>query len=40
MSLKDASEIEDFYDKKWGKEKRQSFLNRRRHQLDAKYDSY
>jgi hypothetical protein len=40
MSLNDAIEIEDFYDKKWSKEKRQSFLNRKRHQLDDKYDSY
>jgi hypothetical protein len=40
MSFNDAMEIEDFYDKKWTKERRQSFLNKKRHQLDGKSDNY
>jgi hypothetical protein len=40
MSFNDAIEIEDFYDRKWSKESRKRFLNRKQHELDAKYDSY
>jgi hypothetical protein len=40
MSLNDAIEIQDFYDKKWSKEKREGFRNRKQHRLDAKYNSY